>query len=62
MFSSGIGIMSPASGGSFGSAIDPYKMKEIKHYVANELYKCQKKTNEAFKELENLQKLKEGNN
>ena len=38
--------------------IDSYKMKEIRHYVANELYKCQKKTDNFYKQLENIHSAK----
>lgn len=44
LFSSGFGIMTPPSPTSVCGALDPYKLKEIKHYVSHELYKCQKKT------------------
>ena len=44
------------SGGTVQSydMIDPYKLREIKEFVANELYRCQKKTSELYKEFERV--------
>jgi uncharacterized membrane protein (DUF106 family) len=48
-FSSGIGA--PQT----NLLIDLSKMKEIRHYVSHEIYKCQKKTDDYFKDLEKIQ-------
>jgi hypothetical protein len=49
------GMFSPMSPNSMeGQVIDSSKLKEIKHYVSHELYKCQKKTDQLFKSLEQL--------
>ena len=38
--------------------MDDHKLKEIRHYTANSIYKTQRKTDELFKEYENYTKLK----
>lgn len=39
--------------------IDGFKMREIKSYVANELFRCQKKTNELYNEFSKLKQMKD---
>jgi hypothetical protein len=39
--------------------MDKYKMKEIKTYVANELFKCQKKTNQLYQDFTHFKQLKQ---
>ena len=38
--------------------IDSFKLKEIRHYVAHEIYRAQKKSDELFSHFEKLQKLR----
>ena len=38
--------------------LDTQKLKEIKQYTANEIYRCQKKSDEGYKEFEKVKTLR----